>query len=60
MPAIRIGLFLQPCVYSKAFIGHKSRDTPFSSDAYMALWYQGQALTCSWPTEKRCLENDKL
>lgn len=58
--AICIGLFLLPCVYSKAFIGHKSWDTPFSSAACITLWHQGQSRTCQWPTEKMSCENDRL
>lgn len=58
--SICIGLFLLPCVYSKAFIGHKSWDTPFSSDAYITLWHQGQACSCQWPADKLNHENDKL
>lgn len=58
--ALCIGIFLIPCVYSKAFIGHKSWDSPFSSGAYITLWHQGQARTCQWPTEKISHEHDKL
>lgn len=57
---ICIAIFMISGVYTKAYIGHKSWDEPFSAYSRITLWHQGQPRTYQWPADKWSRENDKL